>query len=186
MDIFETRHASSNINIGVSSCLLGHAVRYDGQHKYHHIIVKELGMRCNLIPFCPEIAIGMGVPRPPIQLVDINGDIRAIDKAHSTPDYTQQLRLQGNKYLTNNPPIHGYIFQEKSPSCGVESVKVHNEDGVITHTHGTGIFAAALLKALPGIPVIEAAQLTDKKAVNAFLKQAQRYGTSINSKSRGN
>ncbi len=171
----EKEHTSSKINIGVSSCLLGHAVRYDGQHKYHQVIATELSQHFNLIAFCPEVAIGMGVPRPPIQLVDINDDIRAIDKAHSTPDYTQQLHLQGNKYLANNPLIHGYIFQEKSPSCGVRSVKIYNKNNSLLNTQGTGIFAAALLKALPGIPVIEASQLNSRQAIDAFVQQVQSY-----------
>jgi uncharacterized protein YbbK (DUF523 family) len=173
---------NTKLNIGVSSCLLGHAVRYDGEHKYHEIIATTLGQTFNLIPFCPEVSAGMGIPRPPIHLVDFNAglnndqdDLHAIDKADIALDYTQQLQRQGNKYLTENSFICGYIFQEKSPSCGVASVKIHNIEGKLINTQGTGIFATKILQALPDLPVIEAADLNNKIAVEKFAQLVKKH-----------
>ncbi len=156
---------SSTYNIGVSSCLLGHAVRYDGGHKYNSLIVTELEKECTLIPFCPEVAIGMGVPRPPICLVTINNNLHAInkaDKANFELDYTQQLSSQANKYLADNVRLHGYIFQEKSPSCGIASTKVYDNNGALVSTQGSGIFVKSMTFALPKIPVIEACDLNSR------------------------
>ncbi len=175
-------NSTNKLNIGVSSCLLGHAVRYDGEHKYHEIMATTLGQTFNLIPFCPEVAVGMGIPRPPIHLVDFNtglnryqDDLHAVDKADIVVDYTQQLQTQGNKYLVENPFICGYIFQEKSPSCGIDTVKVHNKEGVLINSHGTGIFAAVILQALPELPVIEATDLKNTKAVEEFAQLVKSY-----------
>jgi len=162
-------------NIGVSSCILGHAVRYDGKHKYHPIITAELSQYFTLIPFCPEVAIGMGVPRPPMHLVTLNRMLHAVDKVNSALDYTQQLSSRGNQYLRDNSPLHGYIFQDKSPSCGVKSVKVFDEDTVLTDTQGTGIFASAILAVLPELPIIEACSLDDPKAVADFVQRVRDY-----------
>ena len=181
-----SNHTSGNgkYNIGVSSCLLGHAVRYDGRDKYHQLIATGLGHTFNLIPFCPEVAIGMSVPRPPIYLIDSGGILHAVDKAHAAPDYTQQLQQQGNKYMKDHPLIHGYIFQEKSPSCGLRSVKVHNKKSAIIHTQGTGIFTATIIAALPGLPVIEASALDDIKKLADFSRQVRCYAkTHTNTKS---
>lgn len=167
--------AINTLNIGVSSCLLGNAVRYDGKHKYNKVLANELGRRFNLIPFCPEVAIGMTIPRPPIQLVSMNNELHAVDREYGVPDYTQQLKQQANKYLADSLSICGYIFQEKSPSCGYQSSKVHDTSGILLHHKGSGIFAAAIRDALPDLPIIESQDLEDPNRIERFILMARQY-----------
>jgi uncharacterized protein YbbK (DUF523 family) len=166
------------LNIGVSSCLLGNSVRYDGEHKFHPEIATQLGHLFNLIPFCPETDSGMGVPRPPIHLAYINSHIRAIDKKFFTPDYTQQLQQQASNYLLKHPDINGLLLQENSPSCGHSSVKVHDISGQLINTQGIGIFTAYIIKSKPGLPVIESSFLDNQQAVQFFIQHVLSYAKS--------
>lgn len=143
---------SPPIRIGVSSCLLGNRVRYDGDHKHDTLITDVLGRFFDFVPVCPEVAIGMGVPRPPIQLVSAAGGLRAVGVDNKQVDVTAALATYGRRMTRELKGISGYIFKSKSPSCGIQSAKVHTRRGRPSNK-GTGIFAHEFTQRLPLLPV---------------------------------
>ena len=132
---------NNKIKIAVSSCLLGEAVRYDGTDKHIDYITQQLATNYNLISICPEMAVGMGVPRPPIHLVNDGSGIQVVGIENPEKDMTIPLTEYGYKVVEEHPDICGYIFKKNSPSCGIKNVKVLNENGdyerkvqgIITH-----------------------------------------------------
>ncbi len=134
-----------SINLAVSSCLLGENVRYDGAHCRSKYINDSLSKYLSLVSVCPENFIGLGTPRPPIQLVQSTKGHRALGIANSTQDVTEQLQQCAHEFLRQNPGLCGFIFKSKSPSCGVASTKLFSPTGQLMHEHANGIFAAAVL-----------------------------------------
>ena len=141
------------INIGISSCLLGDKVRYDGGHKRNSYIEKTLGEYFQFIRFCPELDIGLGVPREPIHLVKDGEQIKCIGVKNPGKDVTEALRASANKQMSWQSDICGYIFKKDSPSCGMERVKVYikNQPNRI----GAGVYAEQVMKNFPYLPVEE-------------------------------
>lgn len=153
--------------IGVSSCLLGNAVRYDGGHKYQSV-TEQLAEHFILVPFCPEVAAGMGVPRPPIQLVETDEGVRALGIADPTQDMTKKLQACINE-LPELISLAGYVFKARSPSCGVIAVPVYQAG--VQNSLGQGIFVSELLKRRPDLPMIEEDALTDTAQLDRFMEQ---------------
>lgn len=153
--------------IGVSSCLLGQRVRYDGGHKRDAFIVEELGSRFELLPICPETAIGMGVPRPAIRLVlEVDGiHARGVDDPDL--DVTALLTAFARRILPGLAHLCGYVFKARSPSCGLGSSPLF----VSGHPprEASGLFAAALQTALPHLPLEEEDRLRDPVLRDRFL-----------------
>jgi len=158
--------------IGISSCLIGSKVRYDGKDQYHRLIVDSLTEEYELVPFCPEVAIGLGVPRPKIQLVEVNGQIACLDELTHQIDYTEQLN-QCCEQQSWFEGLSGYIFKTKSPSCGLSKVKTDYQGEIIAN--GQGIFARRLHQLLPELPLIEEDQFNDQKIRRDFLAAVSRY-----------
>jgi len=165
---------NKKIKIAVSSCLLGEAVRYDGTDKHIEYITEQLTKEYNLISLCPEMAVGMGVPRPPIHLVNSGNIIEAMGIDDPSNNMTKQLIEYGGKVVEIHPDICGYIFKKNSPSCGIDNVKVLNAQGQYEHK-GTGIYADAIMKALPSLPVIDEDNCLNKKMMDAFLYDITLY-----------
>ena len=163
------------LQIGVSSCLLGNAVRYDGKHKYNTHIVDRLGQHFELIPFCPETGIGMSIPRPPIHLVLLNGQTNACDKQDTTLNYTKELINFTNDNAIKIAALSGFVLQKKSPSCGLGSVKIHNEDLELLPINGSGIFADNLRKLFPNLPIVEVDKLERQQARQMFISDVMHY-----------
>ena len=115
------------IPIGVSSCLLGDRVRYDGGHKKHSYIVDTLGEYFSFRPFCPEMAIGMGVPRETIRIIDENNQLRVRGVKVAALDVTDELIECANQERHWHESLCGYIVKKDSPSCGMERVKVYRK-----------------------------------------------------------
>ena len=113
---------SEKIKIAVSSCLLGEAVRYDGTDKYIEKIT-ELAAEYTLVSLCPEMAVGMGVPRPPIHLVEVNNEIQVLAVDDSSKNMTKLLSEYGREVAVEYKDICGYIFKKNSPSCGTKNVR---------------------------------------------------------------
>jgi uncharacterized protein YbbK (DUF523 family)/uncharacterized protein YbgA (DUF1722 family) len=157
------------MSLGISSCLLGENVRYDGGNKYSPYIVENLLAHIELVPVCPEVAIGLGVPRPPIQLVDINDSILAVGIDNPELDVTTLLQDFGSKFYAQTGLLSGYIFKSRSPSCGVSDTKISTTDG---EALGTGIFANQIIRAAPHLPVIDETQLASKDLRDNFLERA--------------
>lgn len=165
---------ASPIRIGVSSCLLGNRVRYDRGHKQDSLIVDTLGNVFELIPVCPEVAIGMGVPRPPIQLV---GDLerpRALVVNDSKRDITAPLTKYAKHMTRELTGISGYIFKSKSPSCGIHGVKVHTGEDR-PRRRGVGIFAREFVTREPILPVEDEARLALDDIRENFLERVFSY-----------
>lgn len=162
------------LRLGISSCLLGERVRYDGGHKKHAYITGELTRYYELIPFCPEVAVGLGIPRAPIQLIDFNGRIRALRIKNPALDMTISLKEYVAEVEAELATLSGYIFKGKSPSCGLHDVKVLFNDQRI-EASGQGIFAAELMRLFPKLPVIDEQQIMDQRLRKIFLDRVEAY-----------
>jgi uncharacterized protein YbgA (DUF1722 family)/uncharacterized protein YbbK (DUF523 family) len=162
------------IRIGASRCLLGDRVRYDGQHKRDRYVTDVLGKYFEFVAVCPEVEIGMPIPRPPIRLVRIGGDIRVRGVRDPSADYTELLDGHFAQVADTLAGIRGYILKRGSPSCGMERVKIYDEDGV-TVDYGVGRFAKALMEARPTLPVEEEGRLNDARLRDNFVTRVFAY-----------
>ncbi len=164
------------IRIGVSSCLLGQPVRYDGGHKYAAYIARDLGRCFELVPVCPEVAIGLGVPRPPMQLVGKPQAPRARVIEEPARDYTRKLAAYGRRMARELDDLSGYVFKSRSPSCALGGVPVYPRlaGGRARHA-GRGIYAHALLTAQPLLPAIEEEALVDARVRVQFVQRVRTY-----------
>ncbi len=157
--------------VGVSGCLLGERVRYDGGHKAHAWIVGALGGVFEFRAFCPEVAIGLGVPRPPMHLRrDASGDIRCVRVDGAGPDRAEALRRCADGRAAWLESLCGYILKAGSPSCGMERVAVHA--GGEAREEGTGLFAARMMERFPWLPVEEEGRLGDEANRESFVLRA--------------
>ena len=156
--------------VGISSCLLGEQVRYDGGHKYDLLINTQLAKLFEFRPCCPEVAIGLGIPREPIQLVRTDHGIHVREINNPDIDVTRKLEDYGNHIAREFTDICGYIFKARSPSCGIEGVATWTEQGSQAEADGSGAFAAALISAHPGLPVTDEARLQDPVLREHFIE----------------
>lgn len=170
------RHATPlprRIRLGISSCLLGQRVRYDGNHKHDRWISDTLGAHFEFVPVCPEVAIGLGVPRPPIRLVGDPDAPRAVGVDDAMLDVTVKLATYGKQMGRELDGLSGYIFKARSPSCGMERVKVYAGSG---HAgNGRGVYAAAFMLAQPLLPVEEEGRMGDPGLRENFLERVFAY-----------
>ena len=158
------------IPVGVSSCLLGDQVRYDGGHKRHSYIAETLGGYFDFQPFCPEVDIGLGIPRKSIRLArDTGGDIRCVQVDDPAIDHTSALRDCLDRRRDWAERLCGYILKKDSPSCGMERVRVWR--GEMPVREGSGIYAAALMQAFPYLPVEEEGRLGDSVLRENFIQR---------------
>lgn len=157
--------------IGISACLLGAPVRYDGGHKRVAWIVDELAAGCELAAFCPETAIGLGIPRPPIHLVKHAGTVRARHVADPMLDVTDALRAYAAECVGEWANLSGYIAKSRSPSCALSDAPVAGTDGELC----AGIYAAALAAAAPLLPTIDETSLADATARASFIERVFAY-----------
>jgi len=164
--------------IGISSCLLGENVRYDGTNKLNAYITEQLATLFEFVPFCPEVAVGMGIPRPPIQLVDCDGEIHALGIADPSMDMSQALRDYAYQISHDLAGLSAYIFKRNSPSCGISEVKVLNHNKY--ELRGQGIYAQEIRRNFPDLPVIDEQQLADEKRREQFFQQVKKYSPAVN------
>ncbi|MEK7207318.1 MAG: DUF523 and DUF1722 domain-containing protein, partial [Pseudomonadota bacterium] len=169
-----TATAHRRIRLGISSCLLGEKVRYDGADKRDGYITGTLARFFEFVPVCPEVAISLGVPRPPIRLVGSPTAPHAMGIANPDLDVTAKLAANGRRMAQRLDDISGYILKSKSPSCGVERVKVYTHRGSLAGS-GRGIYAAALMAALPLLPVEEEGRLGDPDLRENFFARVFAY-----------
>jgi uncharacterized protein YbbK (DUF523 family) len=166
----------SRPHIGVSSCLLGERVRYDGGHKRNPWIVRMLARHFELVPICPEVAIGLGVPRPPIRLVQRGDGVRALGVHGNGPDVTAKLNRCGNSIARQHADLCGYIFKTRSPSCGMAGVPLHDTTGHVVG-NATGIYAAAFMRGQPLLPVEDEEGLADPARRRDFVARVRAYAS---------
>jgi uncharacterized protein YbbK (DUF523 family) len=162
------------IRLGVSSCLLGAEVRYDGGHKHDRYLTDVVGKWFEWVPVCPEVELGLGVPRPPIQLVHGGNNPRLVE-VESGEDLTERMESFAREKVDRlqQAGLDGFIFKGASPSCGVEGVKVFCQDDTDLRS-GVGVFARVLLHAWPDLPVAEEEWLEDPDRRMVFFEQALR------------
>lgn len=166
--------ASEKIRIGVSACLVGEPVRYDGDHKRDVFIAETLGAAFELVPVCPEVAIGMGVPRPPVHLVGDPQRPRALGVDDPSLDVTAPLTAYGRRMAVELDDIGAYVFKSRSPSCGLAGVRVY-DGGKAPRARGVGLYAREIMARQPLLPVVEEAQLGDAAVRDNFIEQIFAY-----------
>lgn len=159
------------VRLGVSSCLAGHSVRYDGGHK-HDAAADALRPWVEWVPVCPEVEVGMGVPRPPIQLERRGAEIRLLE-TKSRRDHTRTMEAWARRKARalRKSPLDGFVLKSKSPSCGLRSAKVFSEDQTVQSTRGTGLFATSLVSDDPTLPVEEERSLKDHRRLQCFAER---------------
>lgn len=162
---------AETIRVGVSACLLGEPVRYDGGHKRDPYIVETLGKFFEFVPVCPEVECGLGVPREPMRLEGDPGAPRLVT-IKTRVDLTERMRqwALGRVAELADEDLCGYIFKSKSPSSGMARVKVYNDKGVPS-PHGTGLFARAFMDRFPRIPVEDEGRLHDAALRENFIER---------------
>ncbi|WP_413043585.1 YbgA family protein [Pseudomonas sp. YJ42] len=159
------------IKIGISACLLGSPVRFNGGHKESRLCSETLARHFEFVPICPEVAIGLGTPREPIRLVGEPTNPRAVGTVHPELDVSDALTAYGERIAAELDDLSGYILMQKSPSCGMERVKVYQANGHPVDGGGSGLFARALMQAWPDLPVEEDGRLNDPVLRENFLSR---------------
>lgn len=162
------------IRIGVSACLLGKPVRFDGGHKRDRFLTDKLQDTFKLVPFCPEVAVGMGTPRQPIRLVGDPQRPRAVGSRDPELDYTDDLENYGRCVGEQIHQLSGFVFKKDSPSCGMTRVKVYNDKGM-AQRNGTGLFARQIMEANPLLPLEEEGRLNDAVLRDNFFTRVLVY-----------
>ena len=156
--------------VAASECLLGARVRWDGDDNGETWPRRTVARLFDLVGLCPEVGIGMGVPRPPIRL---EGDA-ATPRAVGGGDYTARLGDYAKRAAPVIADAAGYIFADRSPSCGLRGVKVYAADGSFERV-GRGVYAAAVLARNPNLPAVDAETLFDEAVLRAFVAAVAAY-----------
>jgi uncharacterized protein YbgA (DUF1722 family)/uncharacterized protein YbbK (DUF523 family) len=179
------RMAEERPRIGISACLLGAPVRYDGGHKRDGFLVETVGRYVEWVPVCPEEEAGFGTPREPMRLQATGprrsggraaGDPAALVVIRTGEDVTARLRglAERRSGQLARAGLSGYILKKDSPSCGMERVRVHFPSGPPERT-GRGLFADALMRQMPDLPVEEEGRLADPKLRENFIERVFAY-----------
>lgn len=161
------------IPVGVSSCLCGERVRYDGRDKRDRLISERLASIFSLTTICPEVAIGLPVPRPPIHLVVRRGRVEAVGVDDPHYSVSQPLRQLASQLTATLSGLSGYICKGRSPSCGLGSTPV-SRSGHDAHP-GNGLFIATVRERFPLMPMVEAEQLVLPEERRRFVEQVLFY-----------
>lgn len=169
-----TDAVTPRIRIGISSCLLGEPVRFDGNHKHDHYLSGTLGQVFEFVPVCPEVGIGLGVPRPTIHLVGPPDAPHLIGVKIADLDVTEQMIAYGRRMARRLGDLSGYIFKSKSPSCGMERVKLYDGKGGGSK-QGIGLYAREIMRVHPLLPVEEEGRLGDPLLRDNFLERVFTY-----------
>lgn len=162
-------------SIGIGACLVGQKVRYNAEAKRKNPHIETLVGHINMLSFCPEMEIGLGVPREPVRLVGELGKLRLSDSATQSSDHTTPIRAYAGQVLNSNPQLAGYILVKGSPSCGFERVKRYSELGNAIRNDATGIFTAELARLDPLLPLEDDGRLYDHGLRENFISRVYAY-----------
>ena len=171
---------SDRVRVGVSSCLLGEKVRFDGQHKRDAFVVDQLGKHVEWVPVCPELEVGMGVPREPVRLIRLRAapEPRMVG-VKSGDDWTARMQrfAAARVRALDGEELSGFVLKAKSPSCGMTRVKLYDGDKTARAPEpaGVGLFAAALMQRFPNLPVEEEGRLCDARLRENFIERLFAY-----------
>jgi len=167
--------SDDEIRIGVSMCLLGENVRYDGGHKRSAYITETLAAYFKFVPVCPEVEIGLGIPRETLRLVRVGDAVRMIAPSSGSDHTVAMSRYASAKVRAlRAESLSGYILKKGSPSCGMERVRTYTPTGMPS-TSGRGLFAHALLEAFPLLPCEEEGRLNDPALRESFIERVFAY-----------
>lgn len=157
-----------SIRIGISSCILGEKVRYDGGHKLDRYLADVFGKYAEWVPVCPEVEVGMGIPRPTVRLIQIEDRIHMISKKGD--DYTDEMNryTQMRTAALASDHLSGYILKSGSPSCAMERMRFYDAEG-IPRGRRSGLYADGLLKAFPHLPIEDDGRLRDARIRENFV-----------------
>lgn len=163
------------VRIGISACLLGQEVRYDGGHKRDRFLTDTFGRFVEWVPVCPEVEAGFGTPREAMRLTEHDGRVHLVT-VKTGADLTNRMERFARRRVEQlkAEDLCGYVFKKDSPSCGLERVKVYNRHGVPSRT-GQGLFAAALCARYPHLPVEEEGRLSDPRLRENFVERVFAY-----------
>ncbi|GAB4361961.1 MAG: DUF523 and DUF1722 domain-containing protein [Methylohalobius crimeensis] len=153
-----------------SACLLGQQVRYDGGHKRNRYL-ETLAAYMELRPICPEVGIGLGVPRPPIHLVQHDSQVRLLEVRDHSRDFTDKMTDFARAQLNEHDSVDGFIAKKDSPSCGMARVRVHDGERQLIHKRGVGMFTGVWQALRPELPVEEEGRLNDLILRENFLQR---------------
>jgi uncharacterized protein YbgA (DUF1722 family)/uncharacterized protein YbbK (DUF523 family) len=167
------KHTASRPVVAISSCLLGQEVRFDGGHKKDSWITGPLAGYLDYLPICPEVAIGLGIPRPPIRLTGDAAHPRAVGVKDAELDVTGPLEAFARQTARQLTDVSGYILKSKSPSCGMERVPLYGPHG--GQKKASGIHARVIMELLPNLPVEEEGRLNDPVLRENFVTRVYVY-----------
>lgn len=166
--------SSLRISVAISACLLGEPVRYDGRDKFDPQLIDRLRQHFVLVSICPEVAIGMGVPRPPVQLVQDGAGVHACGVEEPSHDVTDLLASYGHDVAITQTELCGYVFKARSPSCGLGSAPLFDINGrLIGKTNG--VYANAILTTQKVLPVADEEQLQVQSGLKKFVEDVLGY-----------
>lgn len=159
------------LRVGISACLLGEPVRWDGGHRRESFLTDVLGRYVEWVPVCPELEVGMGVPREPVRLVELHGAVH-MRGVNSGRDWTESMRRWAERRLRELAELKlcGFVLKKDSPSCGMERVRIYSAEGQL-RKQGRGLFAEALLRRQGLLPVEEEGRLNDPAIRENFIER---------------
>ena len=168
-------HMNRAVRVGISSCLMGEAVRYDGGHKRDAFLTGTFGSFVEWVPVCPEVECGFGTPRESMRLVRVENGVRLLT-VKTAVDLTDQLEGYAQRRVAQlaSEDLSGYVLKKDSPSCGLERVKIYGAHNVPSRS-GRGLFAARLVERFPDLPVEEEGRLSDPRLRENFVERVFAY-----------
>jgi uncharacterized protein YbbK (DUF523 family) len=162
--------------VGISQCLLGDAVRYDGKSKPNTIVLEKLNRLFDFVPMCPEVEAGLNIPRPPVQLTGSLSSPRLTGRDDASIDITELMLAYCEQKIPTLKNLDGFIFKSRSPSCGLRSTPVFIDNREVTNK-GQGVFANNVCRVYINLPVIEDNDLDDEVCYQEFLTAVQAHST---------
>ena len=171
-----TAASSDLIRVGISSCLLGQEVRFDGGHKRDAFLTSEFGRFVQWVPVCPEVEAGFGTPREAVHLRREKGELRLV-----TVRTNRDLTVPMEQLIRRRLPVlaadelSGYVLKKNSPSCGLERIKIYDGKGALSPEKGRGLFADALISRFPLLPIEEEGRLSDPRLRENFVERVFAY-----------
>ena len=166
--------SSTKIPVGISACLLGMEVRHDKGHKHSRYCTGVLSRYFEFRSLCPEMGAGLSAPRKAMHLTEQNGALRLIT-TDGLRDHTDLMQDFIARAMPSLATLRGYILMAKSPSCGMERIRVYNDDGHVQHRDASGLFAAALQTHYPLMPLEEEGRLNDDTLRENFIERVFLY-----------
>lgn len=166
--------ADNRIPVGISACLLGLEVRHDKGHKHSRYCTQVLSQYFSFRSLCPEMGAGLGAPRKAMHLADVDGDVR-LRTTDGRKDHTDLLADFIARVMPTLAPLRGYVLMAKSPSCGMERIRVYKDNGDVLRRDAQGLFAEALMARYPAMPVEEAGRLNDDALRENFVERVFLY-----------